>query len=95
VVRQSGTSVTGTLTLRDTRSGIAGQGTVSGSLTGSTLSFTMSIPAGGFPSPYSSCTATLSGTANNVTSAAIAGSYSGNNSCGGAVTGGTLSLTKQ
>lgn len=97
VLTQSGSTITGSLTLVavGSTSTVTGHGTVSGTLSGSTLTFTMSIPAGGFPFPYSSCVATGSGTATNVTSTNIAGTYSGNNSCTGSVSGGTFNLARR
>jgi hypothetical protein len=90
----SGSSVTGTSTVTDTRSGVTGTGTVSGTVSGSQLTFTMVIPQGGFSAPYSSCSATVNGTA-TASNSTITGTYSGTNSCSGAVGGGLMSLSKQ
>jgi hypothetical protein len=95
IVTQTASTISGSLTMRDSQSGVSGAGTVSGSLTGTALNFTMSIPAGGFSAPYSACSATFHGSANSVTSATINGTYSGTNSCGGTITGGSFVLTKQ
>jgi hypothetical protein len=93
VLTQSGSKITGSVTLG--AGNITGHGTVSGTLSGSTLTFTISIPAGGLPFPYASCVIAVSGTANNVTSSSINGTYSGNNSCTGSVSGGTFNLVRQ
>ena len=97
VVTQSGSTITGSMTLVAVgiTGSITGHGTFSGKVCGSTLTFTASIPVGGFPSPYASCAATMNGTANNVTSSRISGTYSGNNSCTGSVSGGTFNLVRQ
>jgi hypothetical protein len=93
-VTQSDTAISGTVTLTDTSSGAGGRGSLSGTVSGSTLRFTLAIPAGGFDAPYASCSATVSGDATASTSS-ITGSYSGTNTCGGAVSSGQLTLSKQ
>ena len=97
VLTQSGSTITGSMTLVAVgiAGSITGHGTVSGKVCGPKLTFTASIPVGGFPSPYASCAATMNGTADNVTSSIIHGSYAGNNSCTGSVSGGTFNLVRQ
>ena len=93
---QSGTSFSGTLTMSDTsKSGPSGTGTVSGSVSGTTLQFSLAVPAGGFTGAFAACTATLSGQATVLDSASITGTYSGSGSCSGAVSSGVVTLTKQ
>ena len=92
---QNGTLVSGTITVTDTRTNVSGKGTISGTLNGIVLTFTMSIPAGGLPAPFSSCVITTNGTATNVTSSSMNGVYSGNNSCSGAFNNGTFTMVKQ
>ena len=91
---QTGTSLTGTLVITDTGTGYSGRGTVSGTLSGSSIGFSMSVPSGGFDGPYASCTASLSGDG-QATSSSIMGTYSGSNSCSGAIASGQLTLNKQ
>lgn len=91
---QSGMSLSGTLVMTDTATGYSGRGTVSGTVTGSSVQFSMTVPAGGFDVPYGSCTANVSG-AGQATSSSITGTYSGSNSCSGAIASGQLTLNKQ
>lgn len=92
-VSQSGGDVTGSVSFSDTATGATGNGSVSGRVSGTTLTFTMSVPAGGFPSPRSGCTATMTGTA-QATSTTIDGTYAGSNSCTGPIRDGSFRLTK-
>jgi hypothetical protein len=91
---QSGSSFSGTLTMNDTTTAVTGRGTVSGSVSGATLQFSLSVPSGGFDSPYASCSATVSGSG-SASASTITGTYSGSSSCTGAVSSGQLSLNKQ
>lgn len=93
-ITQSGTTVTGTLTMTDTATNLTGRGSVSGTVSGSSVTFTMTIPAGGFDAPYASCSAQVSGEA-QLASSTLSGSYSGSNSCAGAIASGQLTLDKQ
>ena len=92
-LEESNGSVSGTFTLTDTATGAVGQGTVTGTLSGSTLTFTLRVPAGGFTEPWGGCTAEVSGSA-RVASASMEGSYKGTNSCSGLVSSGQFTLTK-
>ena len=91
---QSDTSFSGTMTMTDVSTGVTGQGSVSGTVSGVSLHFSISVRAGGFASPYASCTADASGDG-QVSSATIVGTYSGSNSCSGAIASGQLTLSKQ
>jgi hypothetical protein len=91
---QSGASFSGMVMMTDSSSGATGSGSVSGTLSGSAIHFTISIPAGGFVPPYASCSATATGDGQASTSA-ISATYTGSNSCSGAVTAGQLTLNKQ
>ena len=93
-VTQAGASFSGTVTITDTGTGLGGRGSVSGTLSSSSIHFSISIPAGGFDSPYAACTANVSGDGQASTSS-ITGTYSGSNSCAGAITSGQLTLNKQ
>jgi len=90
---QSGSSFSGTLTMTDTSSGAQGRGSVSGMLSDTTVEFAITIPAGGFDEPWAACTAELTGTA-KATPSALSGTYTGSNSCTGAVNSGQLTLDK-
>ena len=93
-VTQAGGSFSGTATLTDTATGLGGRGSVSGTVSNSSIHFSISIPAGGFDSPYAACTANVSGDGQASTSS-ITGTYSGSNSCAGIITSGQLTLNKQ
>jgi hypothetical protein len=92
-IAQSGSSFSGTLTLVDTESGITGRGSISGSIVSSSIHVVMRVPAGGFDSPFESCSADVSGNL-QLTSASITATYSGVNSCTGTITSGEVTLTK-
>jgi hypothetical protein len=91
---QANTSFSGTVTMTDTATGIEGRGSVSGTVSASSLHFSISIPAGGFDHPFESCSAAVSGDG-EVSSASLMGTYTGSSSCGGSIASGTLSLSKQ
>ncbi|HEY6212439.1 MAG TPA: hypothetical protein VIW45_09150 [Vicinamibacterales bacterium] len=99
-ITQNGSAFTGTVTLADSGTSAKGRGTVSGTINGSSISFTMTIPAGGFDPPFASCTANISGTAlaiapsDGAPPTSIAATYSGSGSCSGAINGGQFTLTK-
>jgi hypothetical protein len=93
-VTQTDTSFSGTMTMTDASTGVSGQGSVSGAVSGVSFHFSISVRAGGFPSPYASCTADVSGDG-QASSATITGTYSGLNSCSGAIASGQLTLSKQ
>ena len=93
-ITQSGASFSGTLTMTDTGTRATGRGTVMGSVSGTSIQFTLAVLAGGFDSPYVSCTADVSGSG-SATSTAITGTYAGSSSCGGAIASGQLTLNKQ
>jgi hypothetical protein len=97
-VTQNGSTISGPLAIIATDVNVSGVGTLSGTVTGNTISFTLTIPPGGFGAPFASCSSTSSGTA-TVSGATISGSYtgtvSGASSCSGAITAGQLNLNKQ
>jgi hypothetical protein len=71
---------------------------VSGTVSGSTLHFTMTIPAGGFDAPFAGCSSTLTGDALLIAStpAALGATYSGSaaGSCAASITAGQFTLSK-
>ncbi len=93
-ITQSGTAFSGTLLLTDAETGVSGRGAVSGTIAGSSIDFLMTVPAGGFEGPYTSCAASVSGNA-RAASSSITGTYSGSNSCSGAIGSGQLKLDKR
>jgi hypothetical protein len=93
-LNQTGNSFSGTMTMTDTATTLTGRGSVSGTVSGSNLHFTITIQAGGFDAPYNGCTAQVDGDA-ELSATTITGSYSGTNSCAGSVASGQLSLSKQ
>ena len=91
---ESGTSFSGSATIGDTRTGVNGRGSISGTVSGgASITFSISIPAGGFDNPFGSCSANLSGTG-QASSSSITGTYSGANSCSGDVGSGQFTVTK-
>ena len=90
---QTGSSCSGTLTMSDTATSKAGRGSVSGTVSGTALHFTIDIPAGGFDSPYDSCSTEVAGDA-QASASSIAGTYSGTNSCTGIIASGQFALAK-
>lgn len=92
-LQQSGDSVSGTVTMTDTETGESGQGTLSGTVSGSDLSFTLRVPVGGFSGPYASCSSEVTGRA-QFGASSITGTYAGTNSCSGYISSGQLTLGK-
>jgi hypothetical protein len=93
-ISQSGTSFSGTLTMIDAASGLGGRGSISGTMSASTIRFSIDIAAGGFEYPYDTCSAAISG-GGEASSSSLTATYSGSNSCSGSVTSGQLTLTSQ
>jgi hypothetical protein len=90
---QSGSAINGTMTMSDTATGLTARGSVSGTLSGSTLRFTLHVPAGGFDPPHGACSSDVSGEA-QIAGTSMTGSYSGTSSCAGTITSGQLALNK-
>jgi hypothetical protein len=93
-ITQSGGSFNGNLTMIDTATKLTGRGSVSGTLSGSTIRFTIAVPAGGFDAPHNTCTADASGEG-QVNGTTITGTYTGSSSCGGTLASGQITLAKQ
>jgi hypothetical protein len=91
---QTGASFSGPMTMVDTATGVTGRGSVSGTASGSSIRFSISIPAGGFDSPFDSCSANVSGEG-QATSSAITGTYAGSSSCSGSLTSGQFTVNKE
>ena len=80
--------------MTDSGSGTKATGTVSGSVTGNSITFSLSVPQGGADGSFTSCSATVSGQG-TVSGSSLSGSYTGSNSCSGSVSSGTVTLSKQ
>lgn len=90
---QTDASFSGTVTMTDTGTGLNGRGSVSGTASGSSIRFSINVAAGGFDSPYASCTASIAGDG-QASASSITGTYAGSNSCSGAISSGQLTLNK-
>jgi hypothetical protein len=105
-VTQNGNTMTGTMNFSDTGRNMMGNGSMQGTINGSSVTFHMSVPNGGFTGTMSSCSmgvdgqATMSNDGHTMTgtySGSMSGMMSGgmmNQSCGGAMNNGTLTLTR-
>ena len=93
-ITHTGTAFSGTATMTDTTTGLTGRGSVSGTISGSSVRFTVTVAAGGFDSPFASCTASVTGDA-QASASSITGTYTGSSSCGGTIGSGKLTLNKQ
>jgi hypothetical protein len=105
-VAQNGTAVTGTMNISDTGRSMMGNGSMQGTVNGSTMTFHMTVPSGGFNGTMSSCSmgvdgqATMSSDGLTMTgtySGTMAGMMSGGmmgQSCGGAMNNGQFTLTR-
>jgi hypothetical protein len=71
---QSNSTVSGTATID--ANGTGGRGSVTGTLSGSSLQFTLTFPAGSFDAPYAACATTVSGTS-NASATVLSGTYTG------------------
>ncbi len=91
---QASSAINGTLAIHDTDTGVNGQGSITGTVAGSSISFSIAIAAGGFEAPFATCMSSVSGTA-TVSSPTITGTYTGSNSCTGPISAGQLTLNKQ
>ena len=60
VVQQSSSAVSGTFTIQAPLA--TGKGTISGTISGTTVTWSGAIAAGGFPAPFQNCVGTASGT---------------------------------
>ncbi len=105
-VTQNGSGLTGTMGMSDTTRSMMGNGTMTGTVNGNTVTFHMSVPTGGFSGMMSSCSMGLDGQATMSTDGhTMTGTYAGNMSgmmsggmmgqaCGGAMNNGQFTLTR-
>jgi len=68
-------------------------GTLSGTISGTTLAWTVTFPATP-DDPTPSCLATLTGTISDITADSVSGTYSGQDTCEGAYSNGTLAMAR-
>jgi hypothetical protein len=69
-------------------------GTITGTLSGTTLNMTLVFPSGGDGVPTPMCTITFDAAASGVDGNRIAATYIGDDSCEGRFTGGTFAMTR-
>lgn len=86
-------SLSGTSTITDTGTNISARGSVTVTVSGSSIRFTLTVPVGGFDAPYALCSAQVSGEG-QASPASMSGTYTGTNSCTGAIADGQFSLDK-
>lgn len=103
IVSQSGSVMAGTMNISDSGRGMMGNGSLQGTINGSTVTFHMAVPNGGFNSMMSSCSMSVDGQAQmSADGHTMTGTYSGTmsgmmsrmQSCGGAMNNGHLTLTR-
>lgn len=85
--------MSGTMTATTPLGTVVFNGNVSGTLSGTTLTFTITVPPCGV-SAFPSCVINVNGSA-SVTTTAISGTYSGSGTCTAPFNNGTLLLNKQ
>ena len=95
-IQQSGSSATATFTIQT--SATTGRGTTQGTVSGSSVQWTGTIPVGGYPAPFQNCSQTASGTL-TVSGTRMSGPYTLQSGAGcsppNLSTTGTLTLNKQ
>ena len=92
---QTGTNVTGTM--RGTSAvgaPIYNNGTVTGQATANTFVFTINVPRGGIVDAPD-CSAVFAATTTDLIATSMAGTYTGNDTCGKTFVGGRFQLVKQ
>jgi hypothetical protein len=101
---QNSSAVTGTLSISDPGRGMIGNGSMQGTLSGSTLTFQMTVPNGGFSGMMAPCSMGMDGQATmSEDGHTMTGTYSGNmngmmmsgmQSCGGVMNSGHFTMTR-
>lgn len=79
--------------MTDTATNITGHGSLTGSVSGSLVHFVITVPIGGFDGAFNFCSATVTGDL-QASASSMTGTYTGTNSCSGAITAGEVTLTK-
>jgi hypothetical protein len=95
VLTQAGNAVTGTASVVDPTAGPLFNGPLSGSVSGSTLTYNVTIAAGGVPL-VPGCSGRIDGTM-AVNGSSMSGAFTGTSSCPSQLplTGGNLTMSKQ
>ena len=92
---QTGNTFTGTMQFPGYMGG-GGQMAVSGTINGSTATFTMTMPSGSMMAGSVTCTATATGTFDfDALMTQMHGSYGGTNSCSGPFNQGQMTMTRR
>ena len=106
IVTQNGNAMSGAMTVSDTSRSMMGNGSMQGTISGSTVTFHMAVPTGGFSGMMSSCGMGIDGQGTMSDDGhTMTGTYSGNmsgmmsggmmgQSCGGAMNNGQFTLTR-
>jgi len=105
-VTQNGNAMSGTMTVSDTSRSMMGNGSMQGTISGSTVTFHMVVPTGGFSGMMSSCGMGIDGQGTMSDDGhTMTGTYAGNmsgmmsggmmgQSCGGAMNNGQFTMTR-
>jgi hypothetical protein len=103
---QNANAMTGSMNISDTGRSMMGNGTMQGTVNGSTMTFHMTVPSGSFSGMMSTCTMGLDGQATMSSDGhTMIGTYSGSmsgmmsggmmgQSCGGAMNNGQFTMTR-
>ena len=92
---QSNQNVTGTLVAtRPFGAPIYTSGAIAGTVSATTFTFTFGVPRGAV-ADAPDCTASFTGTADDVQATSMAGTYTGTDTCGGTFAGGRFTLLNQ
>jgi hypothetical protein len=100
---QNGTAMTGTMNISDNGRNMMGSGSIQGTISGSTVTFHMAVPGGGFSGMMASCSMAVDGQAQmSADGHTMTGTYAGNmsgmmssmQSCGAAMNNGRFTLTR-
>jgi hypothetical protein len=95
VLTQSDRNVSGTFTASTpVGAPIYTGGSIAGVASGTTLTFTITVPRGSIVDAPD-CSVTFTGTTDDLRADSMSGTYTGSDTCGGTVVGGRLSLLKQ
>lgn len=98
---QDGANVSGTVTTQSTDApGTCASchrsrtGALTGTISGTSLIWTVSFPENAASDPTPSCASTLTGTIADITANSVSGPYSGSDSCEGQYTNGSLTMAR-
>jgi hypothetical protein len=94
-LKQSGKSISGTFSASDPLCPVTFSGKIMGKLRYGIFTFAMYIPTARTSSQHQKCSMALTGRSTSLTVAKMTGTYSGNDSCGGAFDNGSFSMTKR